>query len=65
MKILGKIVDPKDITNKEYVDDKYKKLDEDKVNATDIVEYSGEEVTQLWKAALAAASTSTASTEGK
>ena len=63
MKILGKIVDPKDITNKEYVDDKYKKLDEDKVNATDIVEYSSEEVTQLWKAALAAAGTT--STEGK
>lgn len=65
MKHLGRIVDPKDITNKEYVDDKYSKLDEAKVNATDIVEYSGEEVSQLWKAALAAASAGTASTEGK
>ena len=63
MKHLERIVDPKDITNKEYVDEKCSKLDETKVNATDIVEYSGEEVTQLWKAALAAAGTT--STEGK
>lgn len=51
MKNLGKVVDSKDITTKEYVDGKYTELEKSKVNATDIVEYSSEEVTQLWQAA--------------
>lgn len=61
MRNLGKILHPKDITTKEYVDQKCEELDNAKVNTTDIEEYSSEEVSQLWEAALASANSNSTS----
>jgi len=48
MKFFGRISDPKDVTTKEYVDSKFKELDESKVNSKDIEEYTPQDVESLW-----------------
>lgn len=48
MKFLGKILDPKDLTTKEYVDKKCQDLDNKKVDGESIEEYTAAEVQQLW-----------------
>ena len=59
MKWFGLIKDDKDLTTKEYVDSadtelkesadkRLKNLEEKKVNATDLSNFTGEEVLELW-----------------
>lgn len=48
MKYLGKIVDPKDIINKEYMESEIEKSTADKLENSDFQEYSENEVIEMW-----------------
>lgn len=48
MKNLGKIRDSKDVTTKEYVDEKDNQLDQIKLEESDLSEFSNSEIQALW-----------------
>lgn len=48
MKYLGKIVDPKDIVNKEYMESEIEKSTTDKLENSDFQEYTEDEVIAMW-----------------
>lgn len=47
-KNLGKILNGKDITTKEYVDEKDQQLNESKLEESDLSEFSNAEIQALW-----------------
>lgn len=49
MKFFGKILHPKDLVTKEYVDEQTDNLEKKKVSKEEISEYSAAEVETLWK----------------